>query len=146
MQRKNKINDQIQEQQRHEAYYSANRKDWRARVRHLHDSVLDTCKSLEDVSEVEMRGKRSLSGDEAGLVAVSLDDGTNWSKNSRNTSTNSASVSIGHSSLVTSLPKPPGATYLHSSALDRPLPAGAYIKAQERGISGSGRLSSAAEC
>lgn len=83
IQRANKHSALVQEQQRREAeYQSAIRRGWRHRVRNFHDSVLDTCKTLEgwSGSEAETLNMRGLPiGVTSGLVTV-RDNSSRWSR------------------------------------------------------------------
>lgn len=57
------------------------RRGWRARARQLHDSMLETCKTLEDYSDSdETLGMRSLPGVPSGLMTVDFNDDDNWSR------------------------------------------------------------------
>ncbi|KAI1654487.1 hypothetical protein F4813DRAFT_371097 [Daldinia decipiens] len=85
VQRENKNNERLQEQQRREAaYQSAIRrgKRWRAKALHFHDSVLDTCRTLEgwSGSEAETLSMRRLPGVPSGLMTVDFNDDGNWSR------------------------------------------------------------------
>ncbi|KAF4636503.1 hypothetical protein G7Y89_g1573 [Cudoniella acicularis] len=95
VQRENISSARAQEQQqREEACQSAIRKGWRARMHRLHDSVLDTCKSLEgwSGSEAETLAMRGLPGVASGLMTVDFNDDTNWSRTATEDGVNKNSV------------------------------------------------------
>ncbi|KAK7724680.1 hypothetical protein SLS63_008517 [Diaporthe eres] len=96
VQRNNKASDEHREKLRREAaYQSAMRRGWRAKARQFHDSLLDTCRSLEDWSgSDESLGLRGLPGVPSGLMTVDFNDDDNWSRGVK------SSVSI-HSVLKT---------------------------------------------
>ncbi|KAK8051772.1 hypothetical protein PG993_003157 [Apiospora rasikravindrae] len=71
---------QEKQQQREAAYRSAKRRGWRARARQMHDSVLDTFRSAEEISGVDQRKPQRLPDVPSGLMTVNFEDGNNWGK------------------------------------------------------------------
>ncbi|KAI0470472.1 hypothetical protein GGR56DRAFT_683861 [Xylariaceae sp. FL0804] len=71
-------------EQREAAYRSAlrHKRSWVAKVRHMHDSVLDTCKTLEgwDGSKADTLSMRNLTNVPSGLMTVDFEDDANWSR------------------------------------------------------------------
>lgn len=82
VQRSNKAIDECQKKMRREAAHrSAMRRGWRAKARRFHESVLETCKTLEDWSDSdETLALRSLPGVPSGLMTVDFNDDGNWSR------------------------------------------------------------------
>ncbi|KAK7974517.1 hypothetical protein PG989_016365 [Apiospora arundinis] len=80
VQREKSVNAREEEkQQREAAYLSARRRGWRARARQMHDSVLDTFRSAEDMSRT---GKSNgLPDVPSGLMTVNFEDDNNWGRN-----------------------------------------------------------------
>lgn len=110
VQRNNKVQDEHQKHLlREAAHQSAMRRGWRTRARQFHDSVLDTCKTLEGWSDSdETLGMRSLPGVPSGLMTVDFNDDGNWSRGATRDGTmvakSSAEESVsGHSGLKNSI-------------------------------------------
>ncbi|KAI0451596.1 hypothetical protein F5B21DRAFT_486532 [Xylaria acuta] len=71
-----------EEQRRKANYQSAMRRGWRARLNYWHDSVLDTCRTLEgwSGSSAETLAMHRLPTVPSGLLTVDFQDDANWSK------------------------------------------------------------------
>ncbi|KAH8883486.1 hypothetical protein GQ53DRAFT_752963 [Thozetella sp. PMI_491] len=137
VQQRNQSSIRYNEEQRREAEYrDAMQRGWRVRLRHFHDSVIYTCKSLEgysssDASSMAMRGIPQTG---MGLMTVDFNDDTNWRRDlvktdpqhsfsvdrsvSRNASVASVSEESERSASAQSqnLPQPPSPIYAHGAA------------------------------
>lgn len=117
MQRENKSKNALLEQRRREAaYQSAMRrgKGWRARARNLHDSVLDTCKTLEGWydSDAETLAMRGLPVVPSGLMTVDFHDDSNWSRGVTRDGPGSVKIwSVSRQSLLQTPLQTPNAAY-----------------------------------
>jgi hypothetical protein len=96
VQRNKKIQDEHQKHLlREAARQSAMRRGWRARARQLHESVLETCKTLEGWSDSdEALRMRSLPGVPSGLMTVDFNDDDNWSRGATMVAKSSGEESI----------------------------------------------------
>ncbi|KAI0121936.1 hypothetical protein F4814DRAFT_407026 [Daldinia grandis] len=118
VQRENKNNERIWEQQRREAAHrSAIRrgKGWRAKALHFQDSLLDTCKTLEGwpSNEGETLSMRCLPGVPSGLMTVDFNDGGNWSRTVVNDGIDADRIATGRPVSARSLLKTPDAPQVH---------------------------------
>ncbi|KAH8772006.1 hypothetical protein F5883DRAFT_615953 [Diaporthe sp. PMI_573] len=118
VQRTNKASDEHREKQRREAaYQSAMRRGWRVKARQFHDSLLDTCKSLEDWSDSdESLALRGLPGVPSGLMTVDFNDDGNWSRGVTRDGTNNAKSSVESPTSVHSVLKTPGTAHIYGVA------------------------------
>lgn len=118
VQRNNKASDEHREKLRREAaYQSAMRRGWRAKARQFHDSLLDTCRSLEDWSgSDESLGLRGLPGVPSGLMTVDFNDDDNWSRGVTRNGTNDAKLSAESSVSMHSVLKTPDTAHVYGVA------------------------------
>lgn len=116
VQRKNKASDEHQNQLRREAAYrSAMRRGWLARGRQLHDSLLETCKSLENCSHSdEFPPLRYPPVMPSGLIVVSFDDDSNWSRGATRDVTNGAKFSVDGLVSASTVMQTPDAAHIRS--------------------------------
>lgn len=115
VQRNNKASDEQREQLRREAaYQSALRRGWRAKARHFHDSLLDTCRSLEDWSgSDESLGLRGLPAVPSGLMTVDFNDDNNWSRGVTRDGISNEKASLESPASVQSVLKAPNTAHVH---------------------------------
>ncbi|CAI6336756.1 unnamed protein product [Periconia digitata] len=79
VQRRNEAEKRDQMQKRREQIYkSAARRGLRAKAQHLHNTLLETCKSLEGVSSDEGLSMHRLPSVPTGLMTVNFNDDGNW--------------------------------------------------------------------
>ncbi|KAK9425269.1 putative Integral membrane protein [Seiridium unicorne] len=119
VQRGNQVVDRVQEQRiREAAYKSAMRRGLRARARQLHDSVLETCKTLEgwSGSNAESLKMRGLPGVPTGLMTVDFGDDANWRKAVTMDDTSYTNISGERSESVQSVPDTLDATHAPGTA------------------------------
>ncbi|KAI1481864.1 hypothetical protein F4774DRAFT_373972 [Daldinia eschscholtzii] len=119
VQRENQNSERLQEQQRREAaYLSAMRrgKGWRAKALHFHDSVLDTCKTLEgwSGSEAETLSMQHLPGVPSGLMTVDFNDDGNWSRTVTRDGSDANKTMVGQPGSARIVLEPPKAAYGHA--------------------------------
>jgi hypothetical protein len=83
VQRRHGADEREQVKMRHEEHHqSALRRGMRARARQFYDSVLDTCRTFEGVSDTESHlSKGGLPGVPTGLMTLNFNDDSNWRKN-----------------------------------------------------------------
>ncbi|KAK9778548.1 putative Integral membrane protein [Seiridium cardinale] len=103
---------------REAAYKSAMRRGLRARARQLHDSVLETCKTLEgwSGSNAESLKMRGLPGVPTGLMTVDFGDDANWRKAVTMNDTSYTNISGERSESVQSVPGTLDATHAPGTA------------------------------
>ncbi|KFA81676.1 hypothetical protein S40288_07231 [Stachybotrys chartarum IBT 40288] len=117
--RERKSNARKDDEERRKALYeSARRRGIKGRLRYFHDSVLDTCKTLEGrySDESDTLTMRDLPG----LMTVDFNDDANWTKNLPKTATTEATSVFGTrdgSGSVQSLLGKPEATYMPGRAI-----------------------------
>ncbi|KEY71791.1 hypothetical protein S7711_06543 [Stachybotrys chartarum IBT 7711] len=117
--RERKYNARKDDEERRKALYeSARRRGIKGRLRYFHDSVLDTCKTLEGrySDESDTLTMRDLPG----LMTVDFNDDANWTKNlpkTATTETTSLSGTRDGSGSVQSLLGKPEATYMPGRAV-----------------------------
>lgn len=117
LRREKTSHDLLRERQRKEsARQNALDKRWRIRLRNLHDSVLDTCRTLEGWpgSDEELNAMRTLPSVPSGLMTVDFSDDTNWNKSVRTVTRDgpaAADISIERTFSVRSFPRSPGTAH-----------------------------------